>query len=96
MSVVSGNTLDTHVKPTLLFVSHKGKMCGVHDYGQIVSDFLAGSEDFNLVRIEPDGVTELEDHIKKLDPAIVVSRYDALGARWIAQSVWCASCWYCS
>tara|TARA_R110002110_G_scaffold293607_1_gene507612 strand:- start:8486 stop:10576 length:2091 start_codon:yes stop_codon:yes gene_type:complete len=75
VSVVSGNTLDTHVKPTLLFVSHKGKMCGVHDYGQIVSDFLAGSEDFNLVRIEPDGVTELEDHIKKLDPAIVVYNF---------------------
>ena len=65
-------------RPKILFVSHKEKQCGIHEYGKNIANALVNSKKYEFVYCEAASVDEFQLHYRKNRPqAIIYNHYPA-------------------
>ena len=71
--------------PKILYVSHKEKNCGVHDFGLNVWDAIHKSVKYNFIYCECDNATELNAYFEKHKPAAAVYNYHPSTLKWLTR-----------
>jgi SAM-dependent methyltransferase len=72
---------------TVLFVSHKEKQCGVHEFGKNVANAISKSSLYNFVYIECSGWEELNAAIGLHNPVAIIYNYHISTLPWIQKKL---------
>ena len=72
---------------TVLFVSHKEKQCGVHEFGKNIANALSKSQKYNFVYVECSGMSELDNAIAVHQPVAIIYNYHIPTMPWIHQKL---------
>ena len=72
---------------TVLFVSHKEKQCGVHEFGKNIANAISKSAVYNFVYVECSGMGELNEAIKANDPIAIIYNFYPSTMPWIRRKV---------
>jgi hypothetical protein len=67
---------------TILFVNHRRRRCGVHEFGDEIWRQLAASKRFNFVLVECDSIEDLLNEVERYAPAAIVFNYHPTTMPW--------------
>ena len=71
----------------ILFVSHKKARCGVYEFGKKITDVLALSKKYQFIRAECSSMDELQDTIRKNNPAAIIYNYHPSVLPWVVTKI---------
>lgn len=71
----------------ILFVSHKDRQCGIHQYGLDTAEALRNSTNFNYYYCECDDKHELANEVKMIQPEAIVYNYYPATMPWLNHSI---------
>lgn len=71
----------------ILFVSHKEKKCGVHQYGRDVAQALEKSDEYSFVYVECSSAEELFAVVDEVTPLAVIYNYYFSTQPWLQHDV---------
>jgi hypothetical protein len=67
---------------TILFVNHRRRKCGVHEFGNEIWGQLAASTRFNFVLMTCDSIDDLLNEVERHEPAARVFNYHPTTMPW--------------
>lgn len=71
----------------ILFISHRRKQCGVHEFGKNIADVLKRSARYNFIYEECESLDELHEAIRKHAPSAIIYNYYPSTLPWLAQKI---------
>jgi len=83
MSVSIGSS----ARPTILFVTHKQKVCGVHEFGISVAEALKKSSNYSFVYAECSSPEELLAFVGREKPQAVIYNYYSTTLPWLEKDL---------
>jgi GT2 family glycosyltransferase/SAM-dependent methyltransferase len=79
--------INSHNKVNTLFFNHTQQNCGVHEYGRLLSEKLASSEEFNLTYIEVSSEGEFVDQcLRNSSASLCFINYHPLTLPWLKRN----------
>lgn len=70
-------------RPVVLFISHKQRRCGIHEYGVNIFRALRKSKKFQFVYAECDCIQSLENAVLASNPALIIYNYYPFTMPWL-------------
>src|SRR6476469_9760989 len=77
----------SNARAPILFVTHKQRVCGVHEFGINVADALRKSANYALVYAECANAEELLAFVAKEQPQAIIYNYYSSTLPWLEQEV---------
>jgi len=74
-------------RPKILFVTHKQKVCGVHEFGISVADALKQSEHYSVVYAECASPQELLEFVMRENPQAIIYNYYITTLPWLEKEL---------
>jgi hypothetical protein len=72
---------------TVLFISHREQLCGIHQFGYQIGKVIAGSENYNFIYLECSSSGELKNYVSNYSPVCIIYNYNELTIPWLNKKV---------
>lgn len=71
----------------VLFVSHRRKQCGVHEFGKNVADTISSSERYHFIYVECESLDDVIQAISMHSPVAIIYNYYRSTLPWLTKKI---------